>query len=170
MGFKSILTVFMHEFSHFYLVSGGGQKTAKFLWISLWNFGHPDTSFAMNTDRHPDSNSTKFQTEILTENDFSVRSKLANNLKNHTSIHTGVQTSFAQEGQLATHSVALSAHSQGAFLLSSLCITGFPSQYENLLGKNMQSDLMDIWLHPPAPLLCNLVWIWVKFTKQSMFK
>ena len=90
---------------------------------SLWNIAHPDTSFCMYTDRYPDSYHINFQTGNPARNVFSVRLKLANNLKNRTFMPPYRQA-LSLGRPTGTPWLSLLVV-RAAFLLSSLCLTGF---------------------------------------------
>ena len=80
---------------------------------SQCNIGNPDPSFCMHIDSYPDSKHKKFQTTDPTRNAFSVRLKLANNPKIHTSIRTELPASFVWEshkGRAPCHSKLLHPH------------------------------------------------------------
>ena len=77
----------------------------------------------MYTDKYPDSYHINFQTGTPTRNLFSVRLKLANNPKNHTSTPPFEQA--LRPGRPSGTPWFSLLVVRAAFLLSSLCLTGF---------------------------------------------
>ena len=94
----------------------------------------------MQTDRYPDTIHKKFQTASSIPNASSEALDLVHILIIHVSMLAYEQA--LRLGMPPGHSVALSAHSKGAFLLSLLCLTGFASQFEGFYQTLMASDYM----------------------------
>ena len=99
----------------------------------------PSRLILLHTDRQtPRQYPQKNQTDSSILSAFSEGSNLANNLKNHMSIHARIRTRTETRQANWPLTLWFSASSEGTFLLSLLCLTGFVAHLNGLLSTFCQ--------------------------------